>query len=126
MGEPHGIGIVGLGVISRAYLDTIGTLPFCALGLWIGSLVSGQAAPAVANLVYLPMAFLSGLWMPLKILPAAIGAVAPVWPPYHLAQLALKVVGQDVGGSTLVHVAALLAMTVFFYGLAWRRLSRPS
>ena len=107
-------------------IDTIGTLPFCALGLWIGSLLSAQAAPAVVNLVYLPMAFLSGLWLPLKMLPAAIGMFAAVWPSFHLAQLALKVVGQDAGGSTLVHVGGLLAMTAVFYGLAWRRLSRPT
>lgn len=107
-------------------IDTVGTLPFCALGLWVGSLVSGQAAPVVVNLIYLPMAFLSGLWLPLKMLPAAIGALAPAWPSFHLAQLALKVVGQDAGGSTLVHIGALLTMTVVFHGLAWRRLSRPT
>ena len=107
-------------------VDTIGTLPFCALGIWIGSLLSGQAAPAVVNLVYLPMAFLSGLWLPLKMLPEAIGMFAPMWPSYHLAQLALKVVGQDARGSTLVHIGALMAMTAVFYGLAWRRLSRPT
>ena len=107
-------------------IDTVGTLPFCALGLWVGSLASGQAAPAVVNLIYLPMAFLSGLWLPLKMLPAAIGALAPAWPSFHLAQLALKVVGQAAGGSTLVHIGALLAMTVVFHGLAWRRLSRPT
>ena len=38
----------------------------------------------------------------------------------------LLLVGQDAGGSTLVHVGALLTMTVVFYGLAWRRLSRPT
>lgn len=107
-------------------VDTIGTLPFCALGIWIGSLLSGQAAPAVVNLIYLPMAFLSGLWLPLKMLPAAIGMFAPVWPSSHLAQLALKVVDQDAGASTLAHVGALLAMTAMFYGLAWHRLSRPN
>lgn len=105
---------------------TIGTLPFCALGIWIGSLLSGQAAPAVVNLIYLPMAFLSGLAFPIKMLPAVIGMVAPVWPSYHLAELALKVVGQDAGGSTLLHVGTLLAMTAVFYALAWRRLSRPT
>lgn len=107
-------------------VDTIGTLPFCALGIWIGSLLGAQAAPAVVNLVYLPMAFLSGLAFPMKMLPAVIGMLAPVWPSYHLAELALKVVGQDAGGSTLVHIGVLLAITALFYGLAWRRLSRPS
>lgn len=106
-------------------IDSIGTLPFCAIGLWLGSLVSGQAAPAVANLVYLPMALLSGLWMPLKILPAIFGQLAPLWPSWHLAQLALAVVGQGDGGATLVHVGVLLATTMLFYGLAWRRLAKP-
>src|SRR5690606_31325331 len=41
-----------------------GALPFCAIGLYIGSLVGGSAAPVVVNLLYLPMAFLSGLWLP--------------------------------------------------------------
>ena len=39
------------------------------MGLLVGSLVSGQAAPAIVNLIYLPMAFLSGLWVPLQFLP---------------------------------------------------------
>ena len=42
-----------------------GVLPFCALGLLLGTLVNGQGAPAVVNMLYLPMAFLSGLWLPL-------------------------------------------------------------
>src|SRR3546814_8296581 len=42
-------------------------LPFCAIGLFIGTLVGGQGAPAVLNLLYLPMAFLSGLWLPLAM-----------------------------------------------------------
>ncbi len=53
-------------------------------GLYVGSLVSGSGAPAVVNIVYLPMAFLSGLWMPLKMLPpifdharAGVAVLAP-------------------------------------------------
>ena len=34
----------------------LGVVPFCALGLLIGTLVSGSGAPAVVNLVYMPMA----------------------------------------------------------------------
>ena len=105
-------------------VDVLGVLPFCALGLWIGSVVGGQGAPAVVNLVYLPMAFLSGLWIPLKFLPGFIAALAPAWPSYHLAQLALKVLGQDAGGSAWGHVAVLAAVTLVFFALARRRLAR--
>lgn len=105
-------------------VDVLGVLPFCALGLWIGSVVGGQGAPAVVNLVYLPMAFLSGLWIPLKFLPGFIAVLAPAWPSYHLAQLALKVLGQDAGGSAWGHVAVLAAVTLVFFALARRRLAR--
>ena len=105
-------------------VDVAGALPFCALGLYIGSLVSGNGAPAVVNIAFLPMAFLSGLWMPLSVLPPVLAKLAPVWPSYHLAQLALKVVGRDSGASTAMHLAVLVGITVVFFLLARRRLSR--
>lgn len=51
-------------------INVLGVLPFCAIGLYIGTLFGGSAAPAVVNLLYLPMSFLSGLWLPLAMLPA--------------------------------------------------------
>jgi len=103
-------------------INIVGTLPFCALGLWIGTRVGGQAAPAVVNAIYLPMAFLSGLWMPLSILPAIFGKLAAVWPSYHLGQIALKVVGRDLGGSVWLHLLVLVVVTVAFFVMARRRL----
>ena len=105
-------------------VNVAGALPFCALGLYLGSLVSGSGAPAVINLVYMPMAFLSGLWMPLHVLPPVFAQIAPVWPAWHLGQLALKVVGRDAGVATGVHLIVLAAITVVFFVLARRRLSR--
>src|SRR3546814_17068767 len=70
------------------------------------------------------MAFLSGLWLPLEMLPQLFATLAPTWPPYHLAQLALRVVGMDGGGSMVVHVAMPVAVTVVFFALARRRLQR--
>lgn len=105
-------------------INVVGVLPFCALGLFIGTLISGSAAPAVVNLVYLPMAFLSGLWMPLQILPPIFARLAPAWPSYHLAQVALKVVDADAGGRLLLHLAVLLVVTAAFFVLARARLTR--
>lgn len=107
-----------------AVVMLLGVLPFSALGLWLGSLISGRGAPALVNLVYLPMAFLSGLWVPLSMLPALLQKMAPAWPAYHLAQLALKGLGMDAGRPLLLHVAVLAAMTAVFFVLAQRRLMR--
>jgi ABC-2 type transport system permease protein len=105
-------------------VDVLGVLPFCAIGLFIGSLVSGSGAPAVANLIYLPMSFLSGLWMPLSVLPPLIAKIAPFWPAYHLGRLALVAVGEAPGEAVLPHVLALATFTVVFFALARRRLAR--
>ena len=104
-------------------VNVLGVLPFAAIGLFFGSLVSGNAAPALLNVLYLPMAFLSGLWLPLAMLPAFLAKIAPVWPAYHLGQLALKVVGHDQGQPAWLHLLALAAVTALFFVLAQRRLS---
>ena len=105
-------------------VDVLGALPFCALGLFIGTLVSGSAAPAVVNLIFLPMAFLSGLWLPLSMLPDVLARSAPAWPAYHLGQVALKVVGMDGGSPLALHVGVLAAVTVALFVLARARLAR--
>jgi ABC-2 type transport system permease protein len=100
----------------------LGTLPFCALGLWIGTLVKGQAAVAVVNLVYLPMSVLSGLWIPLMVFPPVMQKLAVVWPAWHLSQMALGVIGQLQDVRYGMHAAVLLAMTALFLSLAAMRL----
>ena len=40
----------------------------------------------VINLIYLPISFASGLWIPLRALPDLVKQVAPWLPPYHVAQ----------------------------------------
>lgn len=102
----------------------LGTLPFCAFGLWIGTLVKGQAAVAVVNLVYLPMSLLSGLWMPLAIFPAALQKIAPLWPAWHLGQVTLGIVGQLPDVRFGLHAAALLTTTTLFLALASLRLKK--
>jgi ABC-2 type transport system permease protein len=107
-------------------VNVVGVLPFCAMGLFVGTLVGGQGSPAVLNLLYLPMAFVSGLWLPLKMLPPVFTTIAPAWPPYHLSQLALRVVGMDHGSASGMHVAILAGVTALFFALARRRLRRSA
>ena len=68
-------------------VNVLGVLPFCALGLWIGTVVGGSAAPAVVNILYLPMAFLSGCGCRCRSLPAFLSKLAPLWPSYTSRKL---------------------------------------
>ena len=120
-----GLGGVRIGVGQWALLAAAlvaGTLPFCALGLLIGTLAKGQAAVAVVNLVYLPMALLSGLWLPLFVFPAIVQKLAMLWPAWHLGRIALGIVGQESGVDYALHAGVLAAMTVLFLSRAALRL----
>jgi ABC-2 type transport system permease protein len=100
-----------------------GVLPFCALGMYVGTLIKGQGAPGMLQLVYLPMSFMSGLWMPLSMLPKFLQQIAPVWPSYHLDMLALAAVGMNKG-SLLGHALVLVGFAAAFLLMAARRLRR--
>ena len=99
-------------------------IPFSAIGLAFGQWLGPNSAPAVINLVYMPISFLSGLWMPVKILPAFLQQLAPFLPPYHASQLALRTLGlsreTDIWPSILA-LAATTGIALFFAQLGQRR-----
>jgi ABC-2 type transport system permease protein len=95
-----------------------GSLPFSALGLAIGYFVGPNSAPAAINLIYLPMSFCSGLWVPYMFLPKLVRQIALVLPPYHLSQLALGVVGAGTHESAASHWQVLIAFTLICLGVA--------
>jgi ABC-2 type transport system permease protein len=96
----------------------MGALPFGAMGLAIGYFAGPNSAPAVCNVLYLPMAFASGLWVPIEFLPKFMQSIAPFLPPYHFVQLALAQVGAGHSGGRWVHIAALNGFTLLFLVLA--------
>ena len=101
----------------------LGTLPFAALGLTIGCLVRAQAASALVQLIYLPLGFLGGLWMPVFMLPKLMQNLAACLPSFHLGQLSLWAVGVKPT-LPLTSLVAMLGFTMVFGLLAawaWRR-----
>lgn len=120
------VGKLTLGVWQLAAITVVmivGVLPFCAIGLFIGAHVSGSAAPAIANLVYLPMLWLGGLFVPL---PKFLQGQAVIWPSFHLNQIATGVAGIEAFHfvPTLLSLAVLVGVTVLFGGFGIRRLAR--
>ena len=90
------------------------------MGLLIALLVPASAASGIVNLIYLPMSFMSGLWIPLKYLPKFLRPVAPYLPAYHLSQLMLSVFGYQVRStSMLTHWLGLAGFTLIMLGISW-------
>lgn len=95
-----------------------GSLPFSAMGLALGYFTGPNSAPPTINLIYLPMSFCSGLWVPFMFLPKFVQKIALVLPPYHLSQLALGVVGAGTHQPMLAHWEVLVAFTMICLGVA--------
>jgi ABC-2 type transport system permease protein len=97
----------------------LGTIPFAAFGLAVACWAGPNSAVAVLNIVSLPSAFGSGMWIPIQMLPPVIRKIALFLPPYHYAQLALRTLGLDRGEAPSLHVAVLAAFTALSLALAW-------
>jgi ABC-2 type transport system permease protein len=114
-------GGVHIGLLSALKLLGVlimGAIPFSAMGLAIGYFAGPNSAPALVNIVYLPISFASGLWIPLAFLPKFIQKFAAALPPYHLAQLALHAVGGYGRGVNSTHWEYLAGFTLLCLGIA--------
>ena len=95
----------------------LGALPFIVLGFAVAYLAGPNAAPAVANLLFIGMAFASGMLVRLDQMPDFLRAVAPYLPTYHFAQFAWGAIGAG-DEDTLVSGAWLLAWAVGLFAVA--------
>jgi ABC-2 type transport system permease protein len=90
-------------------LAVLGVIPFCAMGLLVGSLCKASAAHAVLNLFYLPMSFLSGLCLPLSLPPHPLAQLAALWQSWHVAQIVGAVTGAGPGSGHVLILASMAA-----------------
>jgi ABC-2 type transport system permease protein len=98
----------------------LGTIPFAAMGLLVALLVPPASAPGVVNILYLPMSFMGGLWIPIQHLPTWLQGIAPSMPTYHLGQLMLTIFGyQSASSVTSHHWFALLGFLLLMLGISW-------
>src|SRR5215475_12096044 len=101
----------------------LGSLPFCAIGLFIGTLASAKSAAGFANLAYLPFMHLAGLFYPL---PRSVQPLEFISPAYYLDRLGLRIVGvpsldqlaagpgPSSHGTALLQIAVLTTVTLVF------------
>ncbi|MDQ6748379.1 MAG: ABC transporter permease [Candidatus Dormibacteraeota bacterium] len=101
----------------------VGCLPILGLGLSLGYGASVSAAPGLASIIFLPMAFASGLFIPIRQLPSLVQKVSPFLPLYHYGQLGWNVVG---GADESFGIAVLwtIGWSIVLLGLAARAYTR--
>ncbi|MEU7479260.1 ABC transporter permease [Lentzea sp. NPDC042327] len=87
----------------------LGTVAFFALGMLVGAFAkTEESASAAANIVVLPMAFLSGTFFPVDQAPGWLQAVSKVFPLRHMNDGMLDVLVRGKGVEALVVPAAVL------------------
>ena len=99
----------------------IGAAAFAALGIAITTIVrTAEGSSAVVNAIYLPMAFISGVFFSTEDMPAFLQAIAEVLPLTYFIDLirASFVTGEDYAGSA---VAAVVVWGLFGLAVAVRR-----
>jgi ABC-2 type transport system permease protein len=105
----------------------LGTMAFSTLGFALGYWASPRGASPIANLIYLPLSFASGLFIPLSSLPQFLQDLAPYLPTYHFWQLVWQAVGSpgdialltgSASGGFWVHILWLAGTFVVFGFLA--------
>jgi ABC-2 type transport system permease protein len=97
----------------------LGAVPFGLLGMAIGYRFPPQAAMTVANILFMLMAFLGGLFVPVSQLPEAIRDVVVFLPTHEYQHLVLSLIGRaDRIAAPDWTIGVLAAWTVVFAWLA--------
>lgn len=98
-----------------------GVATFSCLGAIIGSLASStEAIAAASNAVMLPMAFLSGAFFPLDLMPEGLRTAAKALPLFHLN----APVGHALAGSAALVDAALNGAILLGFGIVFAVVAR--
>ncbi|WP_394771545.1 ABC transporter permease [Lacisediminihabitans sp.] len=97
----------------------VGVLPFTLIALAIGQFAKPEFAQPLFTFVFLAMAVLGGLWIPLQVMPEWVATVAQAVPSFWLNRLGQM--GAKGGGDILSPVLVLADWTVVLaVAIAWR------
>lgn len=99
------------------YLGTVllGAVPFGLMGITLGYAATPKAALPIANLGFLLLSFLGGLFVPLAQLPDLVARIGPYLPSRHYLDLVLGVLGgREDGGGWQQPALFLLGWTALF------------
>lgn len=90
--------------------------PFASLGLVLGSLTDPKSAVPVGNLVYLPLSFAGGLWIPPNALSAGVQTISEYLPTRFYGEVIWALVRGETPNERWIY--GLLAYSVVFFAAA--------
>lgn len=103
----------------------LGTLSFFAIGMLVGAFAkSEEAATGAANLIVLPMAFLSGAFFPIDQVPQWLQTLSLAFPMRHLNDGMSAVLVRDQGIDAILLPAAILIGFTVVVGFVASRVFR--
>ena len=114
-----GVSLSASELIRMLGITIVGSIVFASMGLLLALVVPANAASGIINLIYLPMSFMSGLWVPIQFLPHWLQRIAPALPTYHLAQLMQNIFGYADAASMASHWTGLAGFTILMLGASW-------
>ncbi|MEU8361696.1 ABC transporter permease [Nonomuraea sp. NPDC048882] len=94
----------------------LGTVPFIALGLALGSVLSADVAQPASMVCMFALAITGGLWFPPEIFGATMKTVAELTPSFHYASLGWSLAGGH--GVNAVDVLVVAGWAVVLGGAA--------
>lgn len=102
----------------------LATFPLILIGLTIGFTCSGNAAMAISNIIFLALAALGGLWIPMMLFPQSMQTFAQFLPTFHLSEIALFVLGATGERDIVYNLMCVGLMSIsllIFTSIAWSK-----
>lgn len=118
----HGVTLPGWRWVAVGALLWVGTAPFAALGALLGYVTGPDAAFGVMFGIYLFLAAVGGLWMPVEVLPTVLQHIAVTLPSNRFAELGWRLVsGGSPSAVGAVILAGWLVLLAALAGVGYRR-----
>lgn len=70
----------------------IGSLPFLAIGTLVGTMKRVDTASGVSNAIYMALAVIGGMWMPMEVLPKLMQNIGKWLPSYNFGNGAWEII----------------------------------
>ncbi len=104
----YGIDVDAQRLLGTLIVVAVGAVSFCSLGFALTIVIPNQgAAPAITNMITLPLYFISGVFGDAANLPTVLSDIGKIFPIYHLGACLFETFSPDASGLVALHAGDL-------------------